>query len=365
MAEFRTAKQADIPMLRALWQECFGDSDAFCDWFFTERFAPSLSTVAEENGEVLSAVHGWPFTMRIRNKTIPAIMMCGVATCPSARGRGLMTGCISLFMANAREKGFLVLLQKPVDFAIYAKLGHHTSYDAAVLTKKEGIIYASSKDVIDSLCSDELASELLPIYKATAEKYSCAVIRSVDEMSLKLRDYAADGGRILRCGSINTSGYAIYYITDDKLMVPEIAGSSTAIQPLLHTLAAMADNRELTIKMPSDHIPEGFDCCVRPWGAMTALNVPALMKEIGGFSDIAAEITDPVLPQNNGIFAFDGAPASAPHLRLSAGHLMQLLSGYADISVLLEHGHVDLLSPKADILTERLPALPCFTVDEY
>ncbi|MBR4018129.1 MAG: GNAT family N-acetyltransferase, partial [Clostridia bacterium] len=105
MAELRTTKQTDIPKLRALWQECFGDSDAFCDWFFAERFAPALSVAAEKNGEILSAVHGWPFSLSIRNIPIPAIMMCGVATHPAARGKGLMTKCISLFMANAREKG--------------------------------------------------------------------------------------------------------------------------------------------------------------------------------------------------------------------------------------------------------------------
>ena len=365
MAELRTAKQTDTTQLRALWQECFGDSDAFCDWFFGERFSPELSVAAEDNGEILSAVHGWPFTLSIRDKAIPAIMMCGAATLPAARGRGLMTKCISLFMANAREKGFLVLFQKPVDFSIYARLGHYASYDAAILTKKEGIVYTPARHTTDSLCSDTFAEELLPIYKSHAESYSCAVIRSVKDMSLKLRDYAADGGRLLRYGSGDTTAYAVYYITDDKLTVPEIMGASADILPLLHTLAAMAGNRELTIKMPSGPIPEGFHGRIRPWGAMTALNAPSLMKEICGNSHVAAEITDPIIPQNNGIFAFDGSPASTAHIRLSAGRLMQLLSGYADVSALISQGYAELLLPAEHLFAEQLPPLPCFTVDEY
>lgn len=365
MAEFRTAKQTDIPRLRALWQECFGDSDAFCDWFFAERFAPALSVAAEENGEILSAVHGWPFTLSIRNKAIPAIMMCGVATHPAARGKGLMTKCISLFMANAREKGFLALFQKPVDFDIYVRLGHYASYNAVTITKKEGIVYSPAQHITDSLCSDTFAEELLPIYKSYAENYSCAVIRSLEDMALKLRDYAADGGRLLRYGAGDTSAYAVYYITDDKLTVPEIMGPSDHTLPLIHTLAAMAGNRALTIKMPSGPIPEGFDGSIRPWGAMAALNAPALMKEICGNSHLAAEITDPVIPQNSGIFAFDGSPAPSAHVRLSAGRLMQLLSGYWDISTLVSQGHAKLLLPAEHIFAECLPPLPCFTVDEY
>lgn len=365
MAAFRTANPQDIPMLRALWQECFGDSDAFCDWFFAERFSPSLSTVAEENGQILSAVHGWPFTLRIREKAIPSIMMCGVSTYPAARGKGLMKGCLSLFMTNAREKGYLALFQKPVDFDIYRWCNHYASYDAAILTKKGGILYRPTENIMDDICSDAFAEELLPIYQKAAAGYSCSVIRSVDDMALKLRDYSADGGRLLRYTPNNTSAYAVYYITDTKLTVPEIMGPPSDTIPLMQTLAAMAQHRELTIKVPSDSAPEDFEGNIRPWGAMTALNAPALMKEICGFDDIAAEITDPIIPKNNGIFAFDGSPAATAHIRLDVGRLMQLLSGYADINTLLEQGHAKLLSPKGILLTDRLPALPCFTVDEY
>lgn len=363
MVNFRTAKTADIPMLRALWQECFGDSDAFCHWFFSERFAPALSTVAEEEGKILSAVHGWPFTMQIRNKAIPSIMMCGVATLPSARGKGLMKGCISIFMNNAREQSFAALLQKPVDFHIYDWCGHYPSYDAAVVTKKQDSIYCPANNVLDVFCSDAFAEELLPIYEKTANAFSNGIIRSLDAMSLKLRDYAADGGRMLLTQA--HTAYAVYYITDDRLMVPEIMGSHDDIVSLMHTLAHMARHRELTVKLPANAFIEGFTTETRPWGAMSALNVPALLKEICGYDDIAVQVDDPIIPQNNGTFAFDGSPAAIPHLRLDTGRLMQLLSGYCDIRTLAEHGNAELLAPISDILTERLPALPCFTVDEY
>ena len=363
MASFRTATENDIPQLLSLWQECFGDSDEFCDWFFSERFSAELSIVAEENGGILSAIHGWPFVLRIRNKSIPAIMMCGVSTRPAARGRGLMKGCISLFMNIAREKGFLVLLQKPVDFNIYHRYGHYASYDAAIFTKKDGIIYHPARNTLDTLCSAEYANELLPIYQAAMEKYSCGVIRTPEDMALKLRDYAADGGRLLR--STSSPAYAIYYFTESQVAVPEIMGSPQGVLPLMHTVAAMATNRKLTIKAPMDWAFDDFTSTISPWGAMTALNAPALMNELCGSSHLAAEISDPVLPQNNGVFSFDGTPASTAHIRLETGRLMQLLSGYADISALLSQGHAELLAPIADTLIECLPSCPCFTVEEY
>ncbi len=365
MVTFRTATAKDIPQLTGLWQQCFGDSSQFCSWFFSERFQPGLSTVAEEDGSLLSAVHGWPFTLRIRGRAVPSIMMCGVSTHPAARGRGLMRNCLSLFSQNARSMGFLALLQKPVDPQIYRWCLHYPSYDAAIVTGCEAEP-ALSPHIHEAPCSDGLSGRLLPIYRQATEGFSCCTLRSVEDMELKLRDYAADGGRLLMYeaqGQI--AAYAAYYLTDTQLYAPEVMGAPAHTLPLMQALAATAGSRSLAIKLPAGHIPQGFTGETRPCGAMAALNVPRLLEELCGRPDIALEVADPVIPQNNGIFAMDGSPASTPQLRLDAGRLMQLLSGYMDIATLAAHGHATLLSPVSSRIAELLPSLPCYTVEEY
>lgn len=39
MTAVRIAKAEDKKAFYDLWKICFGDSDAFCDWFFVNRFA--------------------------------------------------------------------------------------------------------------------------------------------------------------------------------------------------------------------------------------------------------------------------------------------------------------------------------------
>ena len=39
MTAVRIAKAEDKKAFYDLWKICFGDSDAFCDWFFRNRFA--------------------------------------------------------------------------------------------------------------------------------------------------------------------------------------------------------------------------------------------------------------------------------------------------------------------------------------
>ena len=44
-----------IPQLKALWQQAFGDPDAFVDRFFGNFFSPNRCRYLEEDGKIVSA----------------------------------------------------------------------------------------------------------------------------------------------------------------------------------------------------------------------------------------------------------------------------------------------------------------------
>lgn len=56
MTAVRIAKAEDKKAFYDLWKICFGDSNAFCDWFFINRFAPDYSVVLETEGDRKSVV---------------------------------------------------------------------------------------------------------------------------------------------------------------------------------------------------------------------------------------------------------------------------------------------------------------------
>jgi hypothetical protein len=43
MPDVRIAQPQDRDGFRNLWRICFGDSEAFMDWFFSERYFPEFS----------------------------------------------------------------------------------------------------------------------------------------------------------------------------------------------------------------------------------------------------------------------------------------------------------------------------------
>ena len=80
MSAPRPSRKGDEAALKRLWQEVFGDEDAYIDAFFREIYRPGMASVIEENGEIAAAAYAVPFG---KYRYIYA-----VATKPEFRGRG-------------------------------------------------------------------------------------------------------------------------------------------------------------------------------------------------------------------------------------------------------------------------------------
>ncbi len=76
---------SQIPALGRLWQQAFGDSDAFLDAFFSVGFSSRRSRCAEENGQLLGALYWFDCTLQGQKWAY----LYGVATEKDHRGRGI------------------------------------------------------------------------------------------------------------------------------------------------------------------------------------------------------------------------------------------------------------------------------------
>jgi GNAT superfamily N-acetyltransferase len=84
-----------IPALRKLWQEAFGDTDAFLDGFFSTAFAPQRCLCVCRGEEVLSAAY-WLDGLLPEGK---GAYIYAVATLQAHRGQGLA----GMIMKNIHE----------------------------------------------------------------------------------------------------------------------------------------------------------------------------------------------------------------------------------------------------------------------
>lgn len=119
--DFPTAAQ--IPQLRSLWKEAFGDTDAFLDLFYSVAFSPRRCRCITEEGIVTAALY-W-FDISCDGQKFAYIY--AVATAAASRGRGLcrrlMEDTAEVLIAQGYQ-GALLVPQEGGLRTMYGKMGY-------------------------------------------------------------------------------------------------------------------------------------------------------------------------------------------------------------------------------------------------
>ena len=113
---------AQVPGLRRLWKEAFGDEDAFLDAFFSLAFSPRRCRCITENGGVLAALYWFEATCGGQRFAY----LYAVATAKSHRGRGLFSALLADTKQVLAEEGFDGILLVPENESLgrmYEKFG--------------------------------------------------------------------------------------------------------------------------------------------------------------------------------------------------------------------------------------------------
>ena len=131
-------KSHQIPALRQLWQEAFGDSDAFLDIFFTTGYSP-LRCRCITDGDAVAAALYW-FDCTCRGKKIAYLY--AVATAVSRRGQGLCRRLMAdthQLLATQSYSGAILVPGEETLFRFYAAQGYETVAFADTLRQSSAI----------------------------------------------------------------------------------------------------------------------------------------------------------------------------------------------------------------------------------
>ena len=116
-------ERSQIPALRALWKEAFGDSDAYLDLFFDRGYDPDRAMCVSD-GETVAAALYW-LDMDYSGGKIAYIY--AVATAKSHRGQGLCRKLMDATHRVLRSKGYAAAVLVPQDGGLakmYAAMGY-------------------------------------------------------------------------------------------------------------------------------------------------------------------------------------------------------------------------------------------------
>ena len=110
--EYRNPRPDEIDQMKRLWKVCFGDEDAYIDFYYAHGYEAANTFVAAEQERVVSMMTLLPVTMRTEQGSFRGRYVYAVATDPQHRGRGLMTAleAYAARMVQAQGDAFLTLV---------------------------------------------------------------------------------------------------------------------------------------------------------------------------------------------------------------------------------------------------------------
>ena len=206
----------DVPALRQLWQEAFGDDDSFLDKFFAAGYSKNRCRVVMQEGQAVAALY-W-FDCQWEGKKLAYLY--AVATAKSFQGQGLCRSLMADTHQLLREQGYAGTILVPGSDTLrmmYEKMGYRTATTIREFTREAGL-------------------ETFPLEKISAEEYA------------RQRKAMLPAGGIVQegAGLAFLETYANFYagngclfcaIKDGQhLFVPEFLGDDTHIPGILRSL---------------------------------------------------------------------------------------------------------------------------------
>lgn len=115
--------QNQIDSLRALWQQAFGDTDAWTENFFAHGFAPDRCRCITIDGTVAAALYWFDCTFQGQ----PIAYLYGIATAKAQQGKGMCRALLENTHAHLKYLGYAGAILVPAEeklFAMYEKMGY-------------------------------------------------------------------------------------------------------------------------------------------------------------------------------------------------------------------------------------------------
>lgn len=233
--------QENISGLRSLWQEAFGDSDAFLDIFFATGYDSGRCRCITEGDGVAAALY-W-FDCTCHGEKIAYLY--AVATALSHRGQGLCHQLMADTHAFLKARGYAGAILVPGEeslFRFYGAMGYQTVACADQIRCAAGDTPIS----VNALSPEEYAArrrQLLPAGSVVQEGENLAFLSEI-------------------CGLYGGNGWVMAATGEGEVLsAMEFLGNTAAIPGILSTLGKKEGtfrtpgSKPFAMYLPFDHSP--------------------------------------------------------------------------------------------------------------
>ncbi|WFR56436.1 GNAT family N-acetyltransferase [Anaerocolumna sp. AGMB13025] len=356
-----------------LWQECFGDTDSYTDFYFEWKVKDNRILTIYKQNQLSAMLHLNPYSVMIRGKKQTLNYIVGVATRLEDRHQGLMKQLLETALKQMYEEHMPFTYLMPAAEAIYVPFGFRIVYEqelwkqkimAAGRNSKETDFYKDRPEQLNLItvaAADEEAIEELTDFtnRYLQEYYDIYTLRSPYYYKRLIHEMESGMGGVLLCTlGDKTMGYAAY-MTDGGLGIAECLCRADAKEAFMKAVAEqILDSNVIHATEQQHSIPSIMARIV---------NLNEFLKDLTAREDVTLRIKaeDSIVKQNNGTyrltFTKTGCVAEKtqeePELAADISDLTRLFFGrltHEEITKLICNGK------KEDIL-QKISKLNCYS----
>jgi predicted acetyltransferase len=275
-----------VNQLKRLWKKVFNDNERYIELFFGRKYRDEETLLYVEGGSVKSMLFFPRYEIKAYGRVYRAGYICGAATIPEYRGRGLMTMLLDRAFDVMSERGdtFSVLIPGEKElYAFYSKYGYSGFFKRGMSIYR-GQSFNKKKGAGIFLVKLEDAERIYPLYMEIISKHPVAVMQSMQSYKtvLDMHEIYGDAYLIIN-GKGEDAGYLFCeYIKRDKtLWVKEIMAKADILSDAAKALG--------DIYLPGKIIFEGIYGGTIPFSSVKTTGMLKKLKGSCNISGLAKE----------------------------------------------------------------------------
>ena len=294
-----------------LWQECFGDSKEYTDFYFQWKVKDNQILTIYKKDSLCSMLHLNPYILSVRKQQVPANYIVGVATKKDERRQGFMKILLEKALYQMYQENMPFTYLMPAAEAIYAPYDFRVVYEqepwnkimkATIQNLREQHENLNGyKDIIvkplnieDKDCMEKLATFC---HDRLSKDYDIYVHRTPYYFERLIHEMKSGFGEVLVCykgGQI--IGY-VSYMAEDTIYITEMITNQNEKDITLQALGAyFEDNIKKEIYEDKEH--KSTTIMVR------IVDFSTFIKNISATEEmyIIMKVVDDIIQENNGIY---------------------------------------------------------------
>ena len=336
-----------------LWQECFGDSKEYTDFYFKWKVKDNQILTIYKKDSLCSMLHLNPYMLSIREQQVPVNYIVGVATKMEERRQGLM----KLLLERALHQMYLEKM--PLTYLMPAAEAIYSPYDFRVVYEQEpwnkimkatinnigephnGVLNCKNIRVKSLRADDKVSIEELTTFcnGILSQEYDIYVNRTPYYYERLIQEMESGFGEVLVCYKDNQIIGYVSYMAEDMIYITEMITGLNDKEAVLHVLGAYYE-KNIKKQMYEDKEHKITTIMVRIVDFRSFVKAFTVEEEM----HITMKVVDDIIQENNGIyhlnFTKDGCQITTttkePEITLSIADVASIFFGRLKIDDIIK-----------------------------